>query len=425
MKISYLIILLVAFISCKSHQTETAGYGQYGETFEELKQLLIKEQFWGKQLYGPIMLIDPATRQIIANQNNSSNDLVQQGKVFLGNLPENINIANTAFDWKGQRWTMVILPLPEDDFQEKKLLVHELFHRVQPDLNMKFNEVANDHLDTFEGRLLLLLELEALKNALTAESNILRENHLKNALTFRNLRQKNEDLKTAENSLEMNEGLAEYAGLKLAGKSEKQIKKHLVHSLNSFHENPTFVRSFAYRTIPAYGFLLSLKDENWHKEVTPQTILTDLFTTFFSLDIPEMSLEELAANYDYNYEEILEKEQIREKKRLERIAEFKKKFLDSPTLKLAFQNMNISFDPRNIVPLGNNGTVYPNIRVTDDWGVLEVKEGALLSSDWSNIKVTPPTDIGESVVKGQGWTLNLDEGWKVQKSDGDYSLVKK
>ncbi len=34
--------------------------------------------------------------------------------------------------------------------------------------------------------------------------------------------------------------------------------------------------------------------------------------------------------------------------------------------------------------------VYPTMRITDSWGVLEASNGALVKSDWSAVVVTEP-----------------------------------
>jgi len=46
-------------------------------------------------------------------------------------------------------------------------------------------------------------------------------------------------------------------------------------------------------------------------------------------------------------------------------------------MKIFLENMSISFDPRNLVPLDDVGTVYPNLRITDNWQILSVDSGAL------------------------------------------------
>lgn len=89
--------------------------------------------------------------------------------------------------------------------------------------------------------------------------------------------------------------------------------------------------------------------------------------------------------------------------------------------------MNVSFDPRNILPLEDHGTVYPNIRVTDLWGILEVTNGALMSPNWDKISVSKPIQFNEKEITGDGWKLQLNENYAVEKdaSGTGYTLIKK
>jgi hypothetical protein len=89
--------------------------------------------------------------------------------------------------------------------------------------------------------------------------------------------------------------------------------------------------------------------------------------------------------------------------------------------------MNVSFDPRNITPLEDKGTVYPNLRITDDWGILTVTKGALMSPTWMNVAVTAPDQITNDKVVGDGWTLELKPGFIVEKKENgrNYILRKK
>ena len=88
--------------------------------------------------------------------------------------------------------------------------------------------------------------------------------------------------------------------------------------------------------------------------------------------------------------------------------------------------MNISFDPRNILPIEEKGTVYPKMRVTDVWGILEVEMGALMSSNWNKISITNPTKISPNKVEGDGWILTLKDGYVVKKEEktGNYIISK-
>lgn len=432
-KVFYLISLIF-LSSCINKNTETdlEKFSNLNETeklFSEVDSLLKVDngKFWNHQLNGSIIIINPETRLFTANRNNSAGDFKKVNSVYVDTLPKELNIANTAINWNDERWTMLMLPLPTDKIARHNLVIHELFHGIQPKIGFdKLQEFSNSHLDTYEGRLLLQLELEALKNALNAKSQNLIKLHLRNALTFRKKRHSKDENKNGENSLELNEGLAEYTGMMLSGRNKKDVKLYLTNSVNQFYDNPTFVRSFAYQTIPIYGYLLSLRKNNWQKEITQETNLTDFFINSFAIDITaNNSFEQIIEGGNYNYLSILEFEKIREEKRFAKIEKYKTLFLKKPTLKLDFENMNISFDPNNIMPIENIGTIYPNIRVTDNWGILSVKNDALMSSDWSNIIVTAPTILNDKIVEGNGWILELKKGWKVVKIKNQFELIKK
>ncbi len=87
--------------------------------------------------------------------------------------------------------------------------------------------------------------------------------------------------------------------------------------------------------------------------------------------------------------------------------------------------MSISFDPRNIMPFKDLGTVYPSLRITDNWGVLTAKNGALLGTGWRKVTVSEPTRITDKLIKGDGWKLELNVGWELTKIGKNYTLRKK
>jgi len=75
--------------------------------------------------------------------------------------------------------------------------------------------------------------------------------------------------------------------------------------------------------------------------------------------------------------------------------------------------------------LDSFGTVYPDIRIVDAWGILTVvKGGALINSNFSNIYVSTTNTTNSSFLQGDGWTLELNAGWIITKGkrEGDYIL---
>ena len=429
------VVLCAAFVvtSCVIDLLGQANFSsKLSEYFEEVsKTTSTHNGLWNVDLYGPILLVDPKTRDVFANERDSSGLLVPGSGIFRGKLPNDINIANTSIRWNGKHWAMILLPLSANRNERLNLITHELFHRVQSTLELNTINTDNNHLDKEHGRIYLRLELEALRQAIQSPSLDVAFPHIINAMLFRELRhQMYSDADSTENMLELNEGLAEYTGLIMSERSEKQIVKHLMKSIRDFQQNKTFVRSFAYQTIPLYGFLTSkFIREFWNRDITRQSNLTSYFMRSFNVKIP-IDIETYTSKVwlNYNGAQISREERKREDDNARLINEMTIRFVKNPHLEIPFERMNVSFDPGNLIPLENYGTVYPNLRITDNWGVLTVTDGALLSADWSKVIVTAPEENTNRLVRGKGWTLELNSDKYVIVHNGtssNYYLRKK
>ncbi|GAA4517250.1 hypothetical protein [Sphingobacterium thermophilum] len=82
--------------------------------------------------------------------------------------------------------------------------------------------------------------------------------------------------------------------------------------------------------------------------------------------------------------------------------------------------MNISFDPRNLIPLEEMGTIYPTLRLTDNWGILKVNKGALISINWDKITLSRPTKIARQTIEGDGWLLQLNENYSFELDEKNH-----
>ena len=91
--------------------------------------------------------------------------------------------------------------------------------------------------------------------------------------------------------------------------------------------------------------------------------------------------------------------------------------IEQPHLEIKFEKMNVSFDPRNIIPIEDKGTVYPTIRVTDNWGILEVTKGALMSPNWDKISVSSPVKINDELIEGEDWTIKINKAYTVKRRE--------
>ncbi len=353
--------------------------------FGELDQMCLRDagRMWGMSLCGPTVFVDRDTRHFVARR---------EGKITEGTLASSVPIANTAVDWDGDRWTMVILPLPEDAYKRRVLLAHESFHRIQPKLGLVSKEVPNAHLDTLQGRYLMQLEWRALAAALRGDRMALSD-----ALAFRQRRRELfQHAAEEEEALERNEGLAEYTGTVFAAPLLRDRIPHLIEALRDAEKTPTFSRSFAYATGPAWG---ALREQRGVRRLAA--------ASESSAEAPhsEDEIEKRAAKYGGFA--LLATERARDEKRQAILRDFRARFIDGPVLVLPLRNMQFEMNPNEAQPFESCGTIYPTLTLRDAWGSIVVKRGgALISSDWLRLIVPrPPSD---------DYALTLNEGWKIE-----------
>lgn len=378
-------------------------------------------KLWGVSLCGPILLVDQQTRAVVANQSDREGNLTREGDVFVGKLPERMNVANTATDWAGLKWTMMIWPLPEDSSERAKLIAHELWHRVQDDLGFPSTGPSNNHLDSLEGRTWLRLEWRALERALTQRGTE-RRRAIEDALLFRSYRRSLFPQAAAEErDLEMHEGLAEYTGVKLAGLPH--VAEYVANQLKEAERKESFVRSFAYASGPAYGVLLDEAAPGWRQGLKPSSDLGVLLQQSLSIKLPrDVQPEAIREAKLYDGEALRAAEVERDKRRRQIIAAYRARLVDGPLMVIPLQKMSMQFDPNTLQPLDALGTVYPKIRIVDAWGILTVTGGALMNPTFSTITVPAPSDFYGGPVRGDGWTLELNSGWAIMATDhkGNY-----
>lgn len=439
-------ILLFLFLSFKSQSQDSAALlaGQY---FKEALSLSQKDngKLWGIPVYGPMLLVDRKSGRAFANVPDSASTFIKEGEVFTGQVPKNFG-SNTAKRWGGKVWTVILWPLPNNKNDRASLMMHELFHQVQLKTNMPSYSPACDHLDRYEGRLLLQLELEALRKAVNDYPHLKRED-ISNAIALRKYRySKYPNADSLEHALEFNEGLATYTGFALAGLTDAEQKKVINNQLEQFYTNKTFTRSLGYITGYLYGYLLYKKTPGWVAALVEQrdkkgsldfndfrryASFEDLAGKLYHLK-PSTNYASLMASLEssglYRYKEILLAEQERENKRLELDAGNRKKFVEGPVLELPNDQLSFNFDPNEVQVLEGLGPIYPSFAGTAAWGQLQVDKGGVLIQDWMKVFVPLPAgfDPGQRTIKTPDWQLELKEGWLIMpgKRKGDFVVVK-
>lgn len=380
--------------------------------FKEAATLCEREggRLWGVSLCGPMVIADPSTKSIATNQLAPA-----------APQPAAIGFANAAMDWGGVRWsTFVWQMMPADQHARARMMLHELFHRIQPQLGFLTRDGQNDHLDTLDGRYWLQLEWRALARALGA-SGAERTAAIRDALAFRATRRKVfPDATENERLEEIREGLAQYTGTVAAAASSAVAAADVINQLAEYEKHPTFVRTFAYPSGAAYGILLDGWSPGWTRRLEPADDMGQLLMAASNVQQGE---DADAAAKRYGDVELRSAEEKRDTEQKARIAELRRSFVGDPVLVLP--GAPGSFSSAGVTPLPGAGTVYPNVRVTAEWGVLEAAS-ALRSPDRSKLILTTPTKADGATLTGDGWTLKLAPGWIVSPGPrtGDFQIVR-
>lgn len=415
-----------------SAQTQVIDLSVARSYFQELRELGIADagKLWGKPVHGPMLLADPGSRTVVANEPDAKGLLRNEHGVWVGALPPEMNPANTAVEFGGKKWSMVLWPVSDSRYARGRLLMHESFHRIQDQLGIPGSNPANAHLATAEGRIWTRLEFRALTEALL-RSGTARRLALVDALTFRAKRRAvAKEAAEDERQLELNEGLAEYTGLVLSGLPRVVLNDRAAIQLAQSESQESLVRSFAYASGPAYALLLDNSGTPWRKNIRATSDLSEMTRRAYGITaINPADAENLIGRY--NGARMLADERARETRRITTEARLRATFLDGPSLRLPIASaFNYSFNPNNATPLPGVGTIYETARVTDEWGILEVASGGVLieRAPGGNVSgvVVPNPKIGGDKITGDGWSLTLSNDWiAAAGAKKDETVVKK
>lgn len=421
-------LLLLISITCR-------GFAQEGDTamimatryFRQADSAASHNNIWNQPLYGPMLLVDPQSRTTYANMPDSAGAFIPMaGGIYKGKLPQEVMVANTSLNWQGQLWTVVLWPLSADRDDRLNLMLHECFHRIQDKLGLPAHSPTIDHLATINGRIYFLLELQALKAAL-AKPVEQRKADLAHALLFRKKRQELfPSTFDNERRLEMNEGLAEYTGM-ILGRPIGSIRQHLYNEIDRAATQLSLIRSMAYTTGPVYGYLLYEKSPVWTQSVDSNASFSGCIGKYYAVNVPKQTIaaELVKLEKRYNGDSIIRAEKIKEQHRQEQADNYLSLFTHQPVLIINLVKMTIVFNPNNLFDLGELGTVYPTAEINDVWGKLKVTDSGMLMKNWQVITL-PAMDslyVKDSMVKGNGWQLQLNKGWRIEKKDSLHAAV--
>ncbi len=145
--------------------------------FEEATKLCERDagRLWGVSLCGPMVIVDQATGTRATSQPEPE-----------GQPPRFPGTADGPVSWGGLRWFAYPLYMLADTDADvrQQVMLHGLFHRIQPELGFITDDGLNEHLDTLEGRVWMQLEWRALRRAVESSGSD-RVEAIADALGFR------------------------------------------------------------------------------------------------------------------------------------------------------------------------------------------------------------------------------------------------
>lgn len=386
---------------------------------------------WKRSLCGPIALVDRQTRLVIANDTVAGRHFLRLDDAYVTTLPDNQYIANTSFNWGGWTWTMVALPLPRDRFARVDLVMHEVFHREQEALGLRQPDALNNQLDMRPGRTWLRLEYRALAGALDAlPHQKAARHHAESALIFRTQRRSlYPGSDSLEATLEIQEGLPEYTGQRLAMQLTGEGTTRVANYVRDYESTPTFVRAFAYGTGPAIGVLLDSFAPSWRNSVLTNRDIGALLAQAIHFQRPrDLAATALLRAREYGWDEVDRSEAARDSARAPAMRDYRARLAEGPTLTLrqSKDSLSWSYDPTELIGFDLTSTIYPSGNFSAPWGKLSVEHGGVLvRNDFSAITVGAPLSplTGSNQIKGDGWSLELSPGWTIRPTGNKYEVV--
>jgi hypothetical protein len=302
-----------------------------------------------------------------------------------------------------------------------EFMLHELFHRIQPDLGLITLSGKNAHLDTIEGRIWMRLEWRALSRAL-GQSGEDRKRAVRDAAAFR-LKRRSQFAIAAENERveEIREGLAQYTGTVATAASDADAAASAIDHLAAAELQETYLQQ-AYAAGVAYGILLDTAAPDWRRRVRSDSDLGQMLMAALAIT-PDVDPFEASARY--GGAEIRVAEQTRGEERRARILELRRRFVDGPGL-LVPSGGSGSFNAVGATPIPGVGTVFVMpYRQRGDWGTLEATRGVLINEDGTR-RLPGPVRIEGTTLTGDGWMVTVAQGWVVRLGPrvGAYRIVR-
>jgi len=368
-------------------------------------------RLWGMSLCGPMVIADPATGTRATSQPEPA-----------GPVPRFSGFADGPVMWGGVRWFAYPLSmLPEKDADiRQQLMLHGLFHRIQPQLGLITEDGFNEHLDTLKGRVSIQLEWRALRRAIESSGSD-RAQAIADALAFRRERRARfPGAAEGERREEIREGLASYTGIAAWADSPADARRAAASALSEGATQTALVGNFEAASGPGYGVLLDEVLPGWRRQVRATSDLGDMLASATNRP-PTTDVAAAAARYDGAT--LRAAEEARDRAQQVRVAELRRRFVEGPVLTMPAVGSGTS-DTHDSVGIRGAGTVYfHTLTQSGQWGSLNATGGVLRSADGNTLSVPITGPIQGTSLQGDGWTVTVNAGWVVRPAARPGSFV--
>lgn len=428
----FMFFTLVFFAAACGREKQAEGYltaEKAGKWFGQIREICDRDngKLWGKNIYGPVMLVERSTRKIVANQQDRDGLLKLKDGVYQGLYPKEQLINFGASTYGGTLYAMAPLPQEEDDYRIRWMAVRSLYRCFAVTSGIPVRSFNVSHFDDREARLWIKLEWKALRKAVNSEGES-RTLAIRDALIFRGANRELFPSSAMEADMfETNEGLATFTHTLLCTNSSDEFRQRLMENLDRFYSMPSFSRSFGFINGALYATLLHEKGFDMSSIHSDSTDMGVLVKDLYGIELPEVCRDvagSLALTYDLDAINAEEEERLANiKESLHRQVSI---FTEKPVVYFELQSPSFDFEQEDIHPLDTLGTLYTSMRVSDNWGKLTVnKEGCLVSSNYRFLRISARgLKEDKNRYTGDGWQLILNNDWELTRVDQNWFVRK-
>ncbi len=415
-QIYFAFLLLLA--GCKGEvQDSWLSPEKAGAFFDTIRAVCNTDngKLWGKNLYGPLLLIDRTSRKITANFPDNEGLLKEKNGVYTGTFPKELVINYNPVYFGDMLFAMAPLPPQEDGFRVLSRSIRSLFHSFQESEGYSSPGYNTMNMDDRNARLWIKLEWKALRKALTTDGAE-QEVALRDALIFRGAnRELYQKYAADETAFENYEGLATFTYLLLSTKSQEEYNKRLFELLDRVSGMRSYARSYGSVHGALYATLLYRKGFDFTTIRSVNFDIAGKVKELYGIQLPEVCRDisgSIAMNYEV--ETIRQEEEKRDAEMRESVHRRISIYTEKPVVYLELESPYFDFEPEDIQPMDTLGIIYSRIRVSDNWGKLTVDGGCLLSNNLKFIRIPAKGfKADRNRYEGDGWHLSLNDGWEM------------